>query len=57
MLVGWLVWWATDMTPLTWADCDLVGAISHAIALDVRHCCRSNYVDESLVIAPEALLH
>ena len=45
MLVGWLVWWATDMTPLTWADCDLVGAISHAIALDVRHCCRSNYVD------------
>jgi hypothetical protein len=27
--------WAADITRLTWADSDLVGAISHAVAPDV----------------------
>ena len=37
---GW--WWATDITRLTWVECEPIEATSHAIAFDFPHCCDRN---------------
>ena len=51
VLSGPLGWWATDITELAWAYCNLAGAISHAIGFDFPHCCVRNQSRTPLVTA------